>query len=99
MPDILILARWSVPEDQVEHVLALLELHAAATRAEPGCRQFFAAQDSDDPCQLVLMERYADRSAFEAHLSSAHYRDYVADGIRPLLGERVIHHLVEVARL
>ena len=34
---------------------------------EPGCEQFEAFQDSADPNRFVVLERWADQAALDAH--------------------------------
>jgi quinol monooxygenase YgiN len=43
---------------------------------EPGCRQFDVCLDPARPTAVFLYERYFDRAAFEAHLASAHFREF-----------------------
>ncbi len=42
------------------------------------------------PTILVLIERYAERAALDAHHDSTHYRELLADQIRPLLTDRQV---------
>ncbi|WP_405405825.1 GNAT family N-acetyltransferase [Paracoccus sp. Ld10] len=51
---------------QMLTALDLLEDHATASRAEPGCLRFDIAQ-SDDPMVWTLTEVFADEDAFAAH--------------------------------
>jgi autoinducer 2-degrading protein len=46
--------------------------------SEPGCRQFDVSVAPDDPAKIFLYELYDDLAAFEAHLQTAHYRDFDA---------------------
>lgn len=51
---------------QMLTALDLLQDHADASRAEPGCLRFDIAQ-SDDPMVWTLAEVFADKDAFAAH--------------------------------
>ncbi|MGR3398903.1 MAG: GNAT family N-acetyltransferase [Paracoccus sp. (in: a-proteobacteria)] len=51
---------------QMMTALELLPVHAALSRAEPGCLRFDIAQ-SDDPMIWDLDELFSDRIAFDAH--------------------------------
>lgn len=64
--------------------------------AEPGCVGYEIFQSVDGPTQLVLVERYVDRAALDAHTRSAHYQELVAERIRPLLTDRQVHFLEAV---
>lgn len=45
-------------------------------RDEPGCHQFDVATDSQNPEMVFLYELYSDNAAFDAHLTSAHFRAF-----------------------
>lgn len=49
--------------------------HASAT-TEPGCRPFDVCTDPQDASRIFLYELYDDRAAFEAHLATAHFREF-----------------------
>jgi quinol monooxygenase YgiN len=56
---------------------ALVRENARRSRdSEPGCRQFDVCLDPARPNAVFLYERYSDRAAFEAHLASAHFREF-----------------------
>ena len=48
----------------------------AATRCEPGCRFYDLFTTEGDSTDFVLLERYEDGSALEAHRASAHHKAY-----------------------
>ena len=57
--------------------LPLMQENATASlRDEPGCHQFDVCQDPDTPHRIFLYETYDDRTAFEAHLASSHFRNF-----------------------
>ena len=39
----------------------------AEVRAEPGCEQFDLYQNTEDPDQLLLVERWTDQASLDAH--------------------------------
>jgi quinol monooxygenase YgiN len=90
---VVVVARWQTTKAALDTVLA----HAAALRpqalAEPGCLGYAIFQSVDDPTEIVLIERYRDSSALDAHVNSAHYQDLVVERIRPLLTERHVETL------
>lgn len=49
------------------------QLAAAVNADEPGCL-YYALYRSDDPLVYVMMERYKDMAAVEAHRASDHYK-------------------------
>ena len=50
---------------------------AASVREEPGCRRFdVLCPETDTADTVFLYEIYDSRSAFDAHLASAHYESF-----------------------
>lgn len=56
----------------------IVEANAAdSLRLEPGCLRFDVLRGSDDSSpQVVLYEIYADRAAFDRHLTMPHYVEF-----------------------
>lgn len=52
--------------------------HVAATRREAGCLACDAFLAAADPAALLLIERWADRVAAEAHLAGRRVREVLA---------------------
>ena len=85
---LIVVARYVVAEGQVDTVIPLLQANAAASRDEPGCREFSVFQDVGDPRRVLLYEEYADEVAFQAHRHTPHFRDLIEGQVVPLLDER-----------
>ena len=83
-----VIAAYQADAGKGDEVAAVLARHTAATRAEPGCVNFTAYRDSDDPDHFALYEQYTDENAFQAHRQTAHFADYVQGQIAPLLQDR-----------
>lgn len=90
MPELQVIARYTISGGNEDEVLALLPRLAEASRAEPGNVSFVAYRRLDDDRQVVLLERYASRDAFAAHRESPHFKDLVLGQIVPLLDSRVV---------
>jgi quinol monooxygenase YgiN len=88
--EVAVIVRYQALAGKGDEVAALLSRHTAATRAEPGCRDFVALRGVEDPDSFVLYERYASREAFDAHLASPHFEGIAVARIRPLLAERTL---------
>lgn len=58
--------------------------NAAASRAEPACRQFDVCTDPDRPGEVFLYELYDDRAGFDAHLEAPHFLSF-REGIQPMI--------------
>lgn len=52
---------------------AALRASAEASRSEPGVLWFEAFRSGSDPAVLLVVERYVDAEAYEAHRTTAHY--------------------------
>ena len=85
-----LVVRYQAMAGKGDEVAALLSRHVAATRAEPGCRDFVALRGTEDPDSFVLYERYSSREAFDAHMASPHYQGIAVEAIRPLLSDRTV---------
>ncbi|AQT81024.1 hypothetical protein B1R94_19825 [Mycolicibacterium litorale] len=82
---LVVVARWRVAEEQLDAVLALVAQLSMRSRAEPGCLGYDVMQGIDEPTTLVLVERYADRAALDAHLNSEHYQGLGCCGLSRLM--------------
>jgi (4S)-4-hydroxy-5-phosphonooxypentane-2,3-dione isomerase len=79
-----------VKPESAEAFLARALENAAASRKEPGCRQFDVLVDPKDRTRMMLYEVYADEKAFDAHQQTAHFKKYIAEAV-PLLASRERH--------
>ena len=79
---------WVAREGEREAVAELLRRLTPLSRAEPGCLQYDAHRDPDDPDRFFLFERYVDEAALEAHSTSAHFQELVVAEALPRLASR-----------
>ena len=94
---IVVVARWQVPATALVSVLAFVAQLRLHTLAEPGCLGYEVFQGVDRPGGLLLLERYRDDAAIEAHRGSPHYRELAVEKILPLLADRKVELLQAVA--
>ena len=90
MPELQVIARYTISAGNEDEVHALLPKLAEASRTEPGNVSFVAYRELDDDRQVVLLERYASRHAFAAHRETPHFKGLVLGRIAPLLDRRVV---------
>ena len=90
---IVVVARWRMTPARVPEVLALVAGLREQSLAEPGCQGYEVFQGVGEPGELLLLERYADHAAIEAHRASEHYRSLVVQRILPLLDGRQVELL------
>lgn len=69
MAEIRLTGTMTCPPERAEAVRAALPEHIRLTRAEPGCLQFDVTETA--PGRFGVSERFADRTAFEAHQARA----------------------------
>jgi quinol monooxygenase YgiN len=90
MPELQVIARYTLAPGSEDEVLALLAQLAAASREEPGNLGFEIYRGTEDPNAVILLERYASGEAFAAHRESAHFEELVLKTIVPLLERREV---------
>lgn len=90
---ITVLAHWQVREGHLDHVLAQVVEVRTASLAEPGCLGYEVFRATDATDTLLLVERYRDHAAIQAHRESAHYQTLVVGPILPLLAQRRVELL------
>ncbi|HUX26847.1 MAG TPA: putative quinol monooxygenase [Burkholderiales bacterium] len=65
-----------------QHFAAFMQLMQENARisreTESGCRRFDVCRDRARPERVFLYELYDDKTAFEAHLASAHFKAFDA---------------------
>lgn len=85
-------------------VLEFFHANTPAVQAEAGCLEYFATTDADrapdlqtrmGPDVLVIFERWASMSDFEAHARAAHVITY-RNNTRELIASRTVHVLTAV---
>ncbi len=64
------------PAQLAAYKALLAEEVEASVRLEPGVLMLHAVSLNDDPTQIRLLEVYADRAAYEAHLRSPQFLKY-----------------------
>jgi quinol monooxygenase YgiN len=91
-----VIAQYKASPGAGDEVAAVLALHVAATRAEPGCLEFTAYRSREATDRFTLHERYVDEEAFQAHRATPHFAEYIEGRVVPLLEERSWQRVEEV---
>ncbi|HLN17683.1 MAG TPA: putative quinol monooxygenase [Acidimicrobiales bacterium] len=81
---LLIVGSTRIKPETREKALAAGAAMAAASLAEPGCRQYGFWTSVDDPNQVLLFEEWESEEALQAHFATPHMADFGA-----VLGEVV----------
>lgn len=71
------LAKIKVDPSQLEkYNLALKEQMTTAVGVEPGVVTYYAVADKRDPSSITILEIYADTAAYQAHITTPHFKKY-----------------------
>lgn len=71
------IAELEIEPAQLDAYKAMLaEEQESSVRLEPGVLMLHSVAIADDPTQIRLLEVYASRSAYEAHIKSPHFLKY-----------------------
>ena len=87
-------ARWEIAAHSLDAVLALVAELRRRSLEEPGCLGYDVFESIDPPgSALLLIERYRDAAALDAHRGASYYRELVFDRILPMLAARRVEIL------
>lgn len=71
------LAKLTIDTSQLEKYKAeLKEEIQKSVELEPGVLSLYAVSQKDDPTKFTILEIYADKNAYEAHIKSPHFLKY-----------------------
>jgi quinol monooxygenase YgiN len=78
---------WLTVKDpaNVETVRGLLAECGRLSRTEPGCVRYECYHSTSDPTKFLLAERWADKTAWEAHRTARAYIEVYAPKVIPLV--------------
>lgn len=83
-----VVAKWTAQEGEAGRVLGYIERLAAPSRGEEGNLEYRVHRDPENENVFLFYEVYADEAGYEAHLDSAHFREFGFGGAIPLLAGR-----------
>ena len=67
---VVLYAEFTARPERLAEVERLIAGLAEDVHREPGNEEFTVYQRAEDPCRFFVFERYADQSAFEAHIAA-----------------------------
>lgn len=79
---------WIAKPGKEAAVEQILETMITYTHAEPGCIRYEVLRSIEDRRRFVLLERYKDEAALQAHTDSEHFKRYVLGEALPMLESR-----------
>lgn len=89
----IVLATYTTAPGKDNEVADLLRSYTALVLEEPGCVAFEVYRSVDDRRRFLLLEKYVDRAAFDAHRVTEHFTEMAMKRIRPLLDDRSVEIL------
>ena len=85
---IALIVNFTVQPGSADAAMRLIGIMEQATRMEPGCRTYIGLQSLDNPLAFSFYEQYDDQKALDDHWASAHFAEYVTNGLAPLYASR-----------
>jgi len=73
---IAIIAKMKIKEGKVDDAIELFKGLAPKVREEEGTLAYAISRDKANPNLLVVIERYRDMEAIQAHSSSAYFKEF-----------------------
>lgn len=71
------IAELEIEEEQLKNYLTELNIEARASiEGESGVISIFPMSDKETPSKITIVEIYADKNAYEAHLKTPHFKKY-----------------------
>lgn len=52
------------------------EVGEVSLRTEPGVLTMYAVGEKENPCQITILETYANKEAYNKHIASSHFQKY-----------------------
>ncbi|HZR31849.1 MAG TPA: putative quinol monooxygenase [Terriglobales bacterium] len=80
-----LIVTFTVKAGQEEKARELMRKMEEHTRREPGCRMYVGHQGTDNPLRFAFYEQYDDRAALDAHRAAPYFKEYVTNGLGPLM--------------
>jgi quinol monooxygenase YgiN len=79
---------YIVKEGFEEKAIEFLKIMTGHTRQEPGNIMYVAHQFKSDPRKFFLYEQYHQESDLDVHRNAAYFKEYVVNGLLPILESR-----------
>ena len=78
------------PDSLDEYISILKKESEASVRLEPGVISIFPMFQKEHPAEFRLLEIYASKAAYEAHLQTPHFKDYKTTTLKMVKSLRLI---------
>lgn len=64
------------PQFLEEYMKYATEVGEVSLRTEAGVLTMYAVGEKDNPCKITILETYASKAAYDAHIASEHFQKY-----------------------
>ena len=91
---LILLVQFTVKQGSEEHARHFIQKMQENSRREAGCRMYVGHQSCKDPRHFCMYEQYDNAEALDAHRASHYFREYVTNGLEPLM-ENVARELYQ----
>jgi quinol monooxygenase YgiN len=78
------------PQYLKEYTAILAEEAEASVRLEPGVVSIFPMYEKERPTEVRILEIYASREAYEAHLKTPHFQHYKTTTVKMVKSLRLV---------
>ena len=92
-----IMARISSRADSTRELQGILTALVDPTRKEPGCISYDLFQNEETASEFVTIERWADQAAADAHMTTKHVSEAIAEARNLLAQPPLIHRFRQLA--
>jgi quinol monooxygenase YgiN len=83
-----LVARMTARDGEQDRAEELIRRLGEASRQEPGVVHYIAHRDPEDPRVFLMYEQYRDKSAFEEHGQTDHFKELAVEQLFPLMESR-----------
>lgn len=59
-----------------EYMKYAVEVGTISLETEPGVLTMYAVADKENPCNITILETYANQEAYRSHIASEHFQKY-----------------------
>ena len=73
---IALIAKMKIKKGKAENVIALFRELVPKVREEAGTLAYSICRDNNNPDMLVIVERYKDMAALQAHGATPHFKEF-----------------------
>jgi quinol monooxygenase YgiN len=73
-----VIAKLPIREDKVDEAIEAFKALMGHVAKEEGTLMYTMNRSKSEPNTIVIMERYKDKAALDAHSSAAHFKEFSA---------------------